>query len=849
MKRVLIFLLALVNGASILFAQQNREEHSMKVKYCNNGIVQLQIDDSQPINSKIDTIAIIRYDSIKISSYMVELEESDRGNGSYAFVINSDSIIPYWIDGQGGYFTYVNKDGSKKSRSFKYFTKKMNAPFQNKMEYPLLFKDIIKFYSGKTLCASFRMTTHREPPEILWTEKSIKDSLGLGDLENNTYRVVRDTTFSIKINPIEGLTINGNPKVTIGEGDPFNGVYRNDTITFEVKAKSISTDTLQPIQLWIDVEADSQTFKVPIDLGSIQRIKTGWNHTILLLIVISGILLIIGILSLVRENYKWKKNGTQIKDIEGKLLFTVLSKEKPKVGDKVRVKKDEVKKDEIDIDTKQGLQYKIGGKGKKKTIKGIYYVILGKDNNTIHIDCNERKEGVKTKAEYKLPDGNIIYINQGAKTLENKIQIETENGDTIIVSDNEVTEIKLSNKVGGDNPSKEDEKEVVDPKDDFKVKGYEKVIANTKRILIALGEHFTPEQIEKSELDLNEVIKRIEERPTKVAYDEVDNKLKEALKQLKEVPNVIKQAMNMAREDQRMRCSIQQVKDLAEKYISIENYNKDLKALKDAENEVKKKDSQLEKQRNLIANNESAILELKRRTETSGQEINKLNAQLVNLRNNAQKKNLHYMFDILDTLEYISNSFAGVYKDMTNERIKEGLIAPLLSGATPIQSWAEIYRNKVFYNKEAFFGEDLYSMEESEVKEKLAQDFVADMVKSLGFSHLVRLYQLAQVPFIRKQLKEVDMDIAALNRICHKTFAMVDEFGYTIICPTLFEEQFDDNKYQFYTSTSLFKYLVLTEADKVNIRKEGKETIIDINQIGFTSKWGSRKATAIIPDF
>lgn len=844
MKRILILLLALLNGASILFAQENEENHSMKVTYCKDGNVQLQIDNNQPVVSKTDSIAILPYDSIAISSYMVELEESDRGNGSYAFVINTDSIIPFWNTKDGKHNTYVNT-GSAIRRSFSHFTTNMEDPSNNEVKLSdLWFKGVIKFYSSDLLRASFRMTNNDEPrpysklkTDTLWTEKSIKNTLGLGDFEKKTYRILHDTTFSIKINHIDDLKIIVPPMIIIDGGDTINGTFRNDTISFVVEVNSISTDTLQPIQLLIAVEAHGQSFEVPIGLGSIQRIKTGWNLMVFILIALSFVVLIC-ILALVLENSKWKKHGTQIKDKDGILLFTVLSKEEPKVGDRVRVKKAGI------YDTKLGYLYEIGGKKKKTTIEGVYCVICGKDGNNIHIDCNKRNNGAKTKAEYELPDGKktLIYINQGDITKEDTIQIETPQGDTIIVSKNKVTEIKLSNKVRGDNPPKEDEKETVNHKGDFTV---------IKKLWDALDEQrTTEEQGDNSDLEL--ILQRIKElkgRPTRTDYDAVVGRLNEALEQLKKVPNVVKQAMNRAREDERMRCSIQQVKDLAEKYISIENYNKDLKALKDAENEVKKKDSQLEKQRNLIANNESTILELKRRTETSGQEINKLNAQLVNLRNNAQKKNLHYMFDILDTLEYISNSFAGVYKDMTNERIKEGLIAPLLSGATPIQSWAEIYRNKVFYNKEAFFGEDLYSMEESEVKEKLAQDFVADMVKSLGFSHLVRLYQLAQVPFIRKQLKEAGMDIATLNRICHKTFAMVDEFGYTIICPTLFEEQFDDNKYQFYTSTSLFKYLVLTEADKENIRKEGKETIIDINQIGFTSKWGSRKATAIIPDF
>ena len=446
MKRILLIILLLVNTYEFLYSQA-----SVEVSYKTNG-VELKIGDAVYVSENGNEI-IIPAESITINSYTVNLKldtevlNQDNDGAFYPIVTGMDSIIPYWEHNNQKY-TRVHSSSHPDSRDFTKFYR-----FQEKVKTQDIIKDseensifefsgVIKFYCGRNLKGLFRLSAQPQiESDSTGSEiERIKVSLGLGDLENNTYRVLRDTTFSIKINPIEGLTINGNPKVTIGGGDTINGKYENDTITFKVKAKSISTDTLQPIQLLIAVEDNGKSFEVPIGLGSIQRIKSGWNHTILLLIVISGILLIIGIFSLVRENYKWKKNGTQIKDKEGKVLFTVLSKEDPKVGDRVRVKNAGI------YDTKQGRQYKIGGKGRKKTIEKVYYVIEdGTGKNSISIDKSTLNAECENKCNYTLPDGNEIEINVGAETLEERIEIETKDRVVYSVSEHRITSIKKQN--------------------------------------------------------------------------------------------------------------------------------------------------------------------------------------------------------------------------------------------------------------------------------------------------------------------------------------------------------------------------------------------------------------------
>ena len=228
-------------------------------------------------------------------------------------------------------------------------------------------------------------------------------------------------------------------------------------------------------------------------------------------------------------------------------------------------------------------------------------------------------------------------------------------------------------------------------------------------------------------------------------------------------------------------------------------------------------------------------------------------ASIAKLKEVAQKKNVHFVYQVQETLEEISNTFKDVYKDITNATIKDGFISPMLKGVsglgTGILSWAEDFTVKVQGDSEGFFGEDFMTMKEEDVKETISKKFISNIVKSDSFSKFVRLYQLSSVPFIRKQFIDAGMNIDVLNKLYYKVYILVSEFGYQIICPRLFEEQHSDKKYQWFNSTNLFNIIDLPEEEKKAIKDLGPETIIDVNQIGFTSPWASRNATAVTPDF
>lgn len=375
------------------------------------------------------------------------------------------------------------------------------------------------------------------------------------------------------------------------------------------------------------------------------------------------------------------------------------------------------------------------------------------------------------------------------------------------------------------------------------------------------------ESIEEIRLALKQAqikISELEKRPTLEAHAELARQLQNALQKIKDdeakltdVDKAIEAAAKTAREEEKRKVESQYRTKISTEYISIASYKSEksnleklkeeaLKAKKKAEDKVKIKEGE-------ITTAMGKIETLEADKQSLSESIIRLKASVAKMKDAAQKKNVHYLIQIQETLSDISESFKLVYKDIDNSTIKEGLITPMVKGVSGLSagilSWSEDFSVKVLGDSEAFFGSDYLILSESEVKEQLARKFISNIVKSDSFSKFVRLYQLSIVPFIRKQLIGAKMDVETLNKLYYKVFTLVTDFGYTIICPRLFEELHSDNKYQWFNSTNLFNIITLPESEKQRIKENGSETIIDVNQIGYESPWASRKATAVTPDF
>ena len=319
----------------------------------------------------------------------------------------------------------------------------------------------------------------------------------------------------------------------------------------------------------------------------------------------------------------------------------------------------------------------------------------------------------------------------------------------------------------------------------------------------------------------------------------------------------IQTACDTARSEENKKVTTAYRNKIDKEYITIALYNKEKATLEKQKNDAyKAKDEalkQLKKKESALTDSKTENDTLKKENREKDTKIITLNATCSKLKDAAQKKNMHYLLQVQETLTEISEGFMKVYRDMDNAAIKEGLITPMTKGVSGLSagilSWNEDFTVQVMDDAESFFGCEFLTMEENDVKEQLSKKFISNIVKSDSFSKFIRLYQLSTVPFIRKQFIDARMDIDTLNKLFYKVYSLMTDFGYSIVCPRLFDEQHSDKKYQWFNSTNLFNIIDLPEEEKARIKAMGSETIIDVNQIGYDSQWISRKATAVTPDF
>lgn len=490
-----------------------------------------------------------------------------------------------------------------------------------------------------------------------------------------------------------------------------------------------------------------------------------------------------------------------------------------------------------------------------KTIK-IYRVVLTNDtpqkNDEVipPIQINSKKF-----YQFESREGVIYEVrNNRIDNIRMSSPQQSQNVLTLISIDNK----KITVITQGEKPSIND---IASPDGNYQLNDGTILIVKDSRV-ISVENKITVPDVDPTDLlkelqSAREQIESLSKRPTSEQYTEIVNKLSEANEKLKDTDKAIADAVIKARADEKHKVESIYKKKINEEYILISTYKREktnlekqkeeaIKAMNKAEEKAKTKEGE-------IKSAKERIVKLDEEKKSQAENIIRLNASLAKMKEVAQKKNAHYLIQIQETLTDITELFKNVYKDLDNSTIKEGLITPLTNGVSGLSagilSWSEDFSVRVLGDSESFFGADYLTIPESEVKEHLSKKFISNIVKSDSFSKFVRLYQLSTVPFIREQLIDAKMDIDTLNKLYYKLYSLITDFGYTIICPRLFEEQYSDSKYQWFNATNLFNIIKLSEEEKSHIKALGSETIIDVNQIGYESPWVSRKATAVTPDF
>lgn len=689
---------------------------------------------------------------------------------------------------------------------------------------------------------------------LAWTEDSIKELFiscnGIGS--SKPYEVCKDTVFKANISCLYGNGLGvSDCSMLIGK-DTIPGIIGQDSVSFKlpIRLKAISDKDSLPMSIVFSVSdtAGQKLFEgksLSVAYGKIQKKPTNPNmvdkllewvraHNVVSTIAIIALCLIIIIIIIHHVTQKGKKNPVEFKDSEGNTIQVFCQKEinKPNVGDKVKTDKEGF------AITQDGVYaFDIEKKGQIKNIAKVYYVVPMGNGDSIYVD-KDTLTGDDSSNSYKctLPDKTPITIVSGAKTKYPGGEYEIDGGRILKIEEKEDGNcIQIISK---HNP---DESE-----------GSSQLPVTSDTETVTTTDEFEQDKVEKKMLEarISELESELERCPTQKEKEDL-------LRQLNDAKSNTKQIELQAREDERKKVNLEYMEKIAKEYVSKKKYNEDTGGLRTQVNNAnaakKKAEKEVQSKNADVIKLEAKVKDLRKELNDKDEEIVHEKASVAALRKSALKKNVHYLLKVQDVLDDISNSIADVYKDMTNSKIKEGLVSPIVKGVSGLSSgvlsWGEDYKTNIMSNMEAFFGKDVLTMDEDEVKEKLAKDFVSTVVKSDGFSKLVRLYHLSLVPFIRKQFEDGGMNTMILEQLYYRTYMLVSDFGYTIQCPMLFKDQYDENNYISCSSTSLFKYVTLSEEDKIHVKAKGINVIIDVTQIGYSSQRGSRKATVVTPDF
>ena len=712
-------------------------------------------------------------------------------------------------------------------------------------EKVLVFKDKTKYISGKsfhtkelrnsiTLQPSNEIIVKRDTviigkivvkPKALTFEEKV-DKIKITPLEdkfkNFTFEKKEIQIFKYELSGIADINVNV-------EGIQCNDIqipstFANNRIEFSIDPSILEKDKEDTIRCSLKISDGKNSIEKTLPIGKVLSPFESGLSTWEIVIIIALLCIISVSVLLYRRHLTIKKYGKEIDLYDDTNNLRILASDDDiKIGDRAN-------KSGCFL-TKDGYVYEISKKNKFSwaRVTAIRVRVTDKNGKYFEFDPNDSPDSYPY-FKYVANNNLEFQISKGTRVndVEDTREFEFENGYIIKVENNSISEIirKIS-----------DEPNSV-PNDDIP---YEEI-----------------------KNKLAEVERELRSRPTRQEYEELSRKLQEAKQKNKEdeekindIDRVVEQAKKVAKAEERKHMEITHKKDIIDNYIPLSEHKQKLsksdKVAKDAADAKEKSDKALKQKETELNLATDKISELEKVVLEKKTEIIIQKATIAKLKEAAQKKNVHFVYQVQETLEELSNTFKDVYKDMTNSTIKDGFISPMLKGVsglgTGILSWAEDYTVKVKGDSEGFFGGDFMTMKEEYVKETISKKFISNIVKSDSFSKFVRLYQLSTVPFIRKQFVEAGMNINVLNKLYYKVYVLVSEFGYQIICPRLFEEQHSDKKYQWFNSTNLFNIIELPEEEKKAIKELGPETIIDVNQIGFVSPWVSRSATAVTPDF
>lgn len=740
-----------------------------------------------------------------------------------------------------------------------------------------------------------------------------KVRLKLTNPKNASFEFSKDTISSFTcllegLNKLKSDTANCHILCN-GREIPFS--INDETISFNLNPTDLEKDTLYQVKFVYDIKKQPKYANNEVLLYQVKS-PFEHKSSILILVLVSvfGVVLLFGIVFLLWRFVKKTKfkNSTIFVCTKYGKQFRIICNEKPKIGDISNKRGECLTENGLIIRSKKKHFWNLWNKvyfiGQKITCENESFVLVHNDainkcpsfnfnlnDEIITIQFNdiiEKENGRYDIAGYQLEieankvrsiakkvidvTGKVYFIvlNSNTPQCGDKVlptikqkhySITSFDGYVFSVTNNKIVDIKTralkSNEI--ELVSIEGEKFTVIPKGDKPVEGDIAMPDGNYKL-----EDNTTYIVQSGQI-VSIKVEMVQEVTIELLQEQLGiakKKIQDLEKQLQSITqeNIearIQAACDTARSEENKKVTTAYRNKIDKEYITIALYNKEKATLEKQKNDADKAKDEVLKQ---LKKKESALTDAKTENDTLKKEnrekdtkIITLNATCSKLKDAAQKKNMYYLLQVQETLAEVSEGFIKVYRDMNNAAIKEGLITPMTKGVSGLSagilSWNEDFTVRVMDDAESFFGCEFLTMEENDVKEQLSKKFISNIVKSDSFSKFIRLYQLSTVPFIRKQFIDAKMDIDTLNKLFYKVYSLMTDFGYSIVCPRLFDEQHSDKKYQWFNSTNLFNIIDLPEEEKARIKAMGSETIIDVNQIGYDSQWISRKATAVTPDF
>lgn len=197
-----------------------------------------------------------------------------------------------------------------------------------------------------------------------------------------------------------------------------------------------------------------------------------------------------------------------------------------------------------------------------------------------------------------------------------------------------------------------------------------------------------------------------------------------------------------------------------------------------------------------------------------------------------------YIFNVVN-----ENLFT-IINDATQGNLKNKIIKPYLDGENGLLTIIVNYEQKLNNGELGF--ENIYDISDEDIKKKIEDNFLKELVLSPHFSGFIKLYLYSKVTTIKDEMEVSGIDIEKLQHSFHTIEELLHFFGITLKYPQLFKDSFNEEKYNFNARADIFDIYPAMRNTVSDIH-----LIIDLIYVGVEFKnntTANRKAVVTTPN-